>query len=115
MLGGGVHDGAAGQEGLEIEPDMALDGGLAAAMFGPVQGTSHQRNGGRIHDLNEPLETKGELWTSVAAEGGLQGLQMCQHRTEELHGHLRTRVRLAWESVFLGGGVAPRTADSGPE
>ena len=31
MLGSGVHDGAAGQEGLEIEPDMAFGGSLAAA------------------------------------------------------------------------------------
>ena len=53
MLGGGIHDGAAWQEGLEIEPDMAFGGGLAAAMFGPVQGTGHQLNGGRVHDMDE--------------------------------------------------------------
>lgn len=30
MPGGGVHDGAAGQEGLEIETEMAFGGGFAA-------------------------------------------------------------------------------------
>jgi hypothetical protein len=89
MLGGGGHDGATGQEGLEIEPDMAFGGGLAAAMFGPVQRACHQLDGGQVHDVDEPLETEGELRTRVAAEGRLQALQMFQHRPEEPLSHVR--------------------------
>jgi hypothetical protein len=31
---------------LEIQAEMALGGGFAPAMFGPVQGTGHQLDGG---------------------------------------------------------------------
>ena len=55
MLGGGAHDGAAGQEALEIEPDMTLGGGFAPAMFGPIQRAGHERDGGGVHDMNEAL------------------------------------------------------------
>jgi hypothetical protein len=91
MLGGGVHDGAAGQEGLEIEPDMAFGGGDVW----PSPASGHQLNGGRIHDVDEPLETKGEARRAVAAKGGLQRLQMFQHRPEELLANSESRVRLA--------------------
>ena len=103
MLGGGVHDGKAREEGWEIEPDMAFGGGLAAAMFGPVHRTGHQLNGGRVHDVDEALESAGELRAAVAAKGGLQGLQMFQHRPEELLGHL-------WiaSAVGVGKGVLGR-------
>jgi len=103
MFGGGVNNGAAGQEGLEIEPDMAFGGGLAAAMFGPVQGTRHQLNGGRVHDMNEPFETEGELRAPVTAEAGLHSLQMFQHRPEEPLGHLRIA-----SAVGVGKGVFGR-------
>ena len=89
MLGSGVHDGAAGQEGLQVEAQMALGGGLAPTMFGPVQGTGHQLDGGGVHDMNKPFETKGEFRATVAAEGRLQGLQMRQHGPEELLSHER--------------------------
>lgn len=89
MLGGGIHDGAAGQEGLQVEAEMALGGGLAPTMFGPVQGTGHQLDGGGVHDMNEALEAEGKLGAAVAAEGRLQGLQMSQHGPEELFGHFR--------------------------
>jgi hypothetical protein len=65
--------------------------------------------------MDEAFEAEGEARCAVAAEGGLQGLQMFQHRPEKLLGHLRVRVRLAWDSVFFGGAVAPRNADSGAE
>jgi hypothetical protein len=115
MLGGGVHDGATGQEGLEIEPDMAFGGGLAAAMFGPVQRACHQLDGGRVHDVDEPLETEGELRMTVAAEGGLQGVQMIQHGPEELLGHFRfARAIGVGERVFRRGrGGAQRRQRAG--
>src|SRR5208282_2421315 len=84
MLGGGVHDGATGQKGLEIEPNMAFGGGLAAAMFGPVHRAGHQLDGGGVHDVDKPFETEGKAGSAVAAEGGLHGLQMLQHCPEKL-------------------------------
>jgi hypothetical protein len=88
MLGGRADEGAGGQETLEIKPDMTLGGGFAPPMFGPVQRTGHERNGGRVHDMNEALgETKSEAGRVVAGEGGLERLQMIQHGPEELLGH----------------------------
>ncbi len=89
VFGGGVHDGATGQEGLEVQAEVALGGNLAPAVFGPVEGGGHQLDGGGVHNVNEAFETEGELGTAVAAEGRLQGLQMIQHGPEELLGHFR--------------------------
>ncbi len=57
-------------------------------MFGPVEGTGHQLDGGGIHDLDEAFETEGEFRAAVATEVGLDGLQMIQHGPEELFGQL---------------------------
>ena len=89
MLGGRADDGAGGQETLEIKPDMALGGGFAPPMFGPIQRTGHERNGGGVHDMDEPLETKREAGRVVASKGRLERLQMIQHGPEELFGHFR--------------------------
>ena len=103
MLGGGVHDGATGQEGLEVEADVTFGGGLAPAVSGPVQRAGHQLDGGGIHDLDEALEAESELGTAVAAEGRLQGLQMIQHGPEELLGHFRIAGAVGvGEGVFGG-------------
>lgn len=103
VLGGGVHDGAAWQEGLEVEAEVALGGCLAPTMFGPVQGTGHQLDGGGIHDLDEAFETESEFRTAVAAESGLQGLQMIQHGPEELLGHFRVAGAIGvGQRVFRG-------------
>ncbi len=89
VLAGGVHDGAAGQKGLEIQTDMAFGGRLAPTVFGPVQRAGHQLDGGGVHDMNEALEAEGKPGATVAAESGLQSLQMFQHRPEQLLGHFR--------------------------
>ena len=87
VLGGGVHDGAARQKGLQVQTDMALGGGLAAAVLGPVQRAGHELNGGGVHDMDQAFEAEGELRAAATAEGGVQGLQMFQHRPKELFGH----------------------------
>ena len=89
VLASGGHDGTARQKGLEIQADMAFGGSLAAAMLGPVQRAGHQLDGGGVHDMDEALEAEGEPGATVAAESGLQGLQMFQHRPEQLLGHFR--------------------------
>lgn len=103
MLGGRADDGAGGQETLEIKPDMTLGGGFAPPMFGPIQRTGHERNGGGVHDMDEPLETKREAGRVMAGEGGLERLQMIQHGPEELLGHFRITGAIGVrESVFAG-------------
>jgi len=89
VFGGGVHNGAARQEGLEVQPDMTFGRRLAPTMLGLVQGAGHQLDGGGVHDMNEPFETKGELGTAVSAEARLQGLQVVQHGPEKHLGHFR--------------------------
>jgi len=42
VLAGGIHQCEARQEGMQVEPEMALGGGFAAAMFGPVQAAGDQ-------------------------------------------------------------------------
>ena len=102
MLGGGVHDGAPWQEGLQVEAQMALGGGLAPTMFGPVQGTGHQLDGGGIHDMDEAFEAESEFRATVAAKGRLQGLQMIQHGPEELFGHFRVTGAIGVGQGVLG-------------
>ena len=72
MFAGGVHQGKMRQEGLQVEPHMALRGGFAPAVFGPVQTASHQLNGGRVDDVNQAFETKGKLRTTTGPEAGLE-------------------------------------------
>ena len=115
VLGGGVPDGAAGQNSLEVRPQVALGSGFAAAMLGLIQRTGHQLNDGGIHDGNDAFEAEGKPGSVAATECWLQGLQMLKHGQKSCPAILGSRVRLAWESVFLGGAVAPRNADNGPE
>ena len=89
MLASGVHDGAAGQKSLEIQADMAFGGSLAPTVLGPVQRPRHQLDGGGVNNVDEALEAEGEPGATVAAESGLQRLQMFQHRPEQLLGHFR--------------------------
>lgn len=105
MLGSGADDDAAGQETLEIEPDVAFGGGLAAAMFGPVQRAGHQRDRGGVHDVEQTLfEPKGKPRRVLAGKGGLERLQMTEHGPEELFGHFRIASAVGVrEGVFAGG------------
>ena len=107
MFTGGVDNGTTGQEGLEVEPDMAFSGSLAPTMLGPVQRAGHQLNGGRIHDVNESLEAEGESGCAVAAKSGLQRLQMFQHRPEELFGHIRIAPAVGVRERVFGRGCGP--------
>ena len=104
VFGRGIQDDAAREEGLEVEAKMAFGGRLAAAMFGPVQGAGHELNGGRIHHMDEPLETEGKARTVLAAEGGLDGLQMFHHRPEKFFSHLRIPGAVGVRERVLGRG-----------
>ena len=83
MLAGGIHEGEAREEGLEIETDMALGGGFAPTMLGPVQTVGDQLDGGRVHDVNEALEAEGQLRAPPRAKAGMQLLKMMEHRPKQ--------------------------------
>src|SRR5450631_3679025 len=60
VVPGSVHNGKAGQETLQIQPQMTLGRRLAPPMFGPVHAGSNQRDGGRVHQMNHALELTGK-------------------------------------------------------
>jgi len=85
-------------------------------MFGPIQRTGHERNGGGVHDMNEALgETKSEAWRVMAGEGRLERLQMIQHSPEELLGHfgIAGAVGVGERVLGRGGGGAQRRQGAG--
>lgn len=88
VFAGGVHQGEARQESLQVEPEMALGGGLAAAMFGPVQTAGDQLDGGGVHQMDHAFETEGKARTAIPAKTGVEFFQMAQDGVEEVLGHL---------------------------
>src|ERR1700682_668572 len=62
---------------------MTFSCSFAPTMFGPVQRPGHQPYGGRIHHMNDPLETKNKTRLVLASIAGLQLSQMLQHRIKE--------------------------------
>ena len=53
---GRVDDREARQKALEVEPQMALRGGLAPAMLRPVHARGHQLDGRGVHHMDGALE-----------------------------------------------------------
>ena len=86
MFPGGIHQRELGQESLQIQSHMAFGRRLAPAMFGPVQTPGDQLDGGRIHDVNHPLEPEGEARPVPCAKVRGQRLQVRQHFPEQLFG-----------------------------
>src|SRR6266498_2275191 len=69
-----VHDSKSWQKTLQVQPQMTFGRRLAPSMLGPVHAVGHQLNGGRIHEVDHPLETKGKSGPPPAAEAGTQTL-----------------------------------------
>ena len=65
-LPGGVDDDISWEEGLEVQADMGLGGGLATAVAGPVHAVGAELDDGGIHDVDR-LAKLAEL----AGEGAL--------------------------------------------
>ena len=66
---------------------MTFGGGLAPAMFGPIEGMGHQGDGGGVDDVEQAFfKAEGETGRVVAGEGGSEILEMRQHGPEELLG-----------------------------
>jgi len=56
VMTGGVDNGEPRQERLQIQPQMTLGGGFAAAMLRPVQTGSDPLEGGGVHHVDAPAE-----------------------------------------------------------
>ncbi len=72
VFAGGAADGKAGQEGLQIQAEMALGGGLAAAVLGPVPTAGDEWDGGGVHEVDGALEAEGELRPAATAKAGVK-------------------------------------------
>ena len=104
----GVDDGEAGQKAVQVEPQMALGRRLAPAMFGPVHAGGDQLNGGRVDHMDDAPEAPGDALAPVAAsKAGLEGLQMAEHRPEEL-------LRQAGVALLVGVGEIIAARRRGP-
>jgi hypothetical protein len=102
VVPGGIDNGKARQETLQVQPQVAFGRRLATSVFGPVQAGGDQWNCRGIHQMNRPLELPRKAFACLPAdETRRQDSQMLQHRPEKLFGHL------GWAHlVGVGEGVA---------
>ena len=68
---------------MQVQPQVAFRGGLAAAMFCPVDAGGHELNGGGIDHMDDTLEASGQTLAALAlCKAGLETLEMREHRPE---------------------------------
>src|ERR1017187_6408807 len=96
-----VHDGKPRQKTLQVEPQMTFGRRLAPPMLGPVHAVGHQLNGGRIHQMDHPLETEGKPGPPPATKARTETLQVLQGLPKQFLSH--EGVALA---IGIGKGVA---------
>src|SRR5690606_9480686 len=101
VLAGGVDDGKARQEALEVEADVALGGGFAAPVPGPVHAPGDQLDGCGIDDVNGAFEAEGEAWATTATELRNEPLEVVEHRPEEGLGHGRIAFAIGMREAVL--------------
>jgi hypothetical protein len=86
---------------------MALGGGLAAAMFGPVQRVGDESNGGGVHNMDGDFEAVRQAFACTACdEARREGLEMFEGLPEELFAQGRG-------TLAIGVGQAVATGRSG--
>ena len=86
---GGVHDGKARQEALQIQAQVTFGRRLAPPMSGPIQAGRDQRNRGRIDQVNRTLKLAGKSLARFAADKARRQIaQVLEDRPEELLRHL---------------------------
>ena len=90
---------------------MTLGGGLAPAVARPVQTVGHQGNGGRIHQVNQALETKAVAARALPAKARGECLQVCQGGKEELARQRRVARAIGMGQAVAAGGF--RSANGG--
>jgi hypothetical protein len=104
VVPGGVHDGEARQNTLEVQPQMTVGGGLARAAARSVHARSNQRNGSRVHQMNRAAESPGKAPARLTADKARrETAQVIQHRTEELLGHCGRADFVGVGKIVTGG------------
>jgi len=105
-LPGRVDEGEAWEEAVPIQTEMALGGGLVAAMFGPIQAGGDELNRRGIHDVDGGFEAVGQLWAAAPRpEGGRETLEVGRGFSKR-----GGRSRLAVERPLRCGWAASRRA-----
>ena len=107
VLARGVNDGKARQKTLQIQPQVALGRSLASPMLGPVHARDHQFDRGRVHDVDDSLETARQPEASPAREARLERLQMFQDAPEQLLGHRRIPMLVGMRKIVAAGRRRP--------
>jgi hypothetical protein len=83
---------------------MELGGGFAPAVLRPVDAGGNQRDGARIHHMNDAPETMRQAFTPTSsAKAGRKGLEVLEHRPEQPFGQRRVAM-----FIGVGKGVATR-------
>ena len=83
VLPGGIDDGEAGQEALQVDPQVALRRRLASPVLRPVHARGDQLDGRGVHHMDRPAEAPAQALVPATAKAGMQGLQVRQHCPEE--------------------------------
>ena len=115
MMGGFFDHGKTRQKRLQVQSQMHLGGGLAAAMFGPVHAVGHQRNGRRIDSMHGPLESPGQsAVTSRRTKAAKLRLQVLQRLPEEGLHHIAVAVPVGVrQAIAAGSGGTPNRSQFG--
>src|ERR1019366_706125 len=107
-----VHDSKPGQKSLQVEPQMTFGRRLAPPMLGPVHGVGHQLNGGRIHQVDHPLETEGKPWPPPTTKTRTEIVQVLQSLPKQFLSHDRVTLPIGiGKRVALGRGRSTNRRD----
>ncbi len=113
VVGGFLDDREGGQEGAQIESQVALRGGFPAPVFRPAHAVGHQRDGGRVDGVDRALEAPGQALVTQPEMPALV-LKVFEHPPEEILHHvgithlvgMRERVARGRHSTADGGELA---------
>ena len=90
VVPGGVDNGKARQKTLQVQTQMAFGGGFPPPMLGPIHARGNQLDGGRVHQMNRPLEPPDKSFPRFATDEARREIaQVFEHRPEELLRHRR--------------------------
>ena len=105
---GAVDDGEGWQVAVQVEPQVHLGGGLAAAVFGPVHAVGDELHGGGVHGMDPDFETPQQT-LALAAAGEIRArvLEMAEGGPEEFFDEQGVALL-----VGVGDGVARRRGDA---
>ena len=93
VVTGGINQGKAGQEALEVKPHVALGGRLAPPMLGPVHTFGNQLNSCGVHNVDRPAEPVCHSPASPSTgKSWREGLKMPEHGPEKLLRQQRTAL-----------------------